>query len=279
MHGYIEKNVIPDELLNFFRELTAIQENYSEKCSFNLKGRANTGSFEEVLQVPLLKQCQPDFDTELFAQVFSDITGMIARHRPGLKGLDAIDLISGPLLVQTFKDAVNVGDKIFKHSFNETLNKCCTEALYAKQPESQNINVGLLKFIFINSVKPFLKAFARSLKNEQVMAAENSSLCPVCGGSPDMGHAAKHDGQRYLHCSLCGHEWLCKRLKCPYCLNEDHDSLSVIFIDDVPGCRIDVCEACGSYLKVIMEERGGTKGLSEMADIETVFLDILANQI
>jgi len=273
LQGYIEKAGIPHELLDFYGELRAIQESYVEKCSLSLKASGTAGSSgAAVSKVSLLQQIQPVFDTGLFIKVFHDITGMIARHRPGLEGLAAIEKIPGPLLSQFFAEAVNRSDN---RSFDETLS----ESIYGKRlSAAPDINPGLLKFIFTNSIKPFLKAFVCSFEAGQVTAAENHPVCPVCGGSPDMGRAAKHDGQRYLHCSLCGHEWLCKRLKCPYCLNEDHNLLSVIIVDDIPGCRIDVCEACGSYLKVILDETGGMPELSEMADIETVFLDVVATR-
>ncbi|MBU7006652.1 formate dehydrogenase accessory protein FdhE [Phosphitispora fastidiosa] len=256
MPGDIDKGGIPHELLNFYRELIGIQKNYFEECSLGLKASGNAGSSGgAALQTPLLQQIQPAFDTALFIRVFRDITGMIARNRPGLEGLEAIDKIPDSFLSQSFAQARN-------SSVNEVVNK----------------DNGLLKFIFTNSIKPFLKAFAQSMEKGEVKAAENHPFCPVCGGSPDMGRAVNPGGQRYLHCSLCGHEWLSKRLKCPYCLNEDHNLLSVIIVDDIPGCRIDVCEACGSYLKVIADETGGVSRLPEMADIETIYLDVVANQ-
>ncbi len=264
---------MPRELLDFYRDLRAIQDKYYEECRQALKSSGNTRrAGAESLPGPLLHRVKPDFDTRRFTDAFKDITAMIARRRPGLKGIGGIEQIPGPLLSQSFAEVVN---SLFNQEFNEKF----TETSYGKRLSGAvDADTGLVEFIFINTVRPFLRAFARSLDGDRFEALENSSFCPVCGCRPDMGRALKHNGQRYLHCSLCGHEWLSKRLLCPYCLNEDHHLLSTITVDDIPGCRIDACEACGSYLKVIVDETAGASGLPEMADIETVFLDIVANQ-
>jgi FdhE protein len=85
------------------------------------------------------------------------------------------------------------------------------------------------------------------------------------------------DGKRHLRCSLCDTEWVYKRLACYNCGNEDHDTLSFLMVEEIPGYQIDVCEVCKSYLKVI-EDRTGFYRDWDMVDVQTVYLDVIARQ-
>ncbi len=89
--------------------------------------------------------------------------------------------------------------------------------------------------------------------------------CPACGGLPDFTFI-KEDGTRWLRCSECDAEWLFQRIECPYCGNQDQVSLGYILADNEGfcGCRVYLCEECGSYIGGI-----DTREVSS-ADLRTV---------
>ena len=74
--------------------------------------------------------------------------------------------------------------------------------------------------------------------------------CPVCGGSPDIAFLDEEAGGRWLVCSRCDARWRFQRLECPYCGNQDPESLSY-FSDDAGVYRLYVCDKCHTYLKAI----------------------------
>ena len=109
--------------------------------------------------------------------------------------------------------------------------------------------VGLMA-VFGASLKPFLQAHCRMLKPLVDQNLWRQRLCPICGGTPDIGYLDRDQGARWLVCSRCDSEWLFQRLECPYCGCQDQGSLS--YLTDEEGIhRLYLCDKCQSYLKVI----------------------------
>ncbi|MFC5696993.1 formate dehydrogenase accessory protein FdhE [Pseudomonas sp. GCM10022186] len=88
--------------------------------------------------------------------------------------------------------------------------------------------------------------------------AENDAkvLCPACGSPPVAGmvrHRGKHNGLRYLACSLCSCEWHYVRLKCSHCQESKH--LAYLSLDrqgmksEQAPIRAETCPNCQGYLK------------------------------
>ncbi|ABS27238.1 formate dehydrogenase accessory protein FdhE [Anaeromyxobacter sp. Fw109-5] len=99
--------------------------------------------------------------------------------------------------------------------------------------------------------------------------------CPTCGSAPTMGtlvSVAEGRG-RQLACGCCRTRWTFKRVACPFCDNEDANRLGVLELEQEPGLRLDVCEACKGYVKTYT----GTRDLElVLSDWPTLHLDVLA---
>lgn len=97
--------------------------------------------------------------------------------------------------------------------------------------------------------------------------------CPICGTTPvaSLIHSGDRQGYRYLHCALCDCEWHVVRAKCSNCGQAGKlDYLSF----DTPEAtvRAECCSACGSYLKVISQERDpAAEAVAD--DLATLLLD------
>lgn len=76
----------------------------------------------------------------------------------------------------------------------------------------------------------------------------NKGFCPVCGSVPHGSSLQNKEGERFLHCSRCGHEWRYPRTACPLCEQQDAAKLSLFFIEDRPEERAEGCELCKRYL-------------------------------
>ncbi len=76
--------------------------------------------------------------------------------------------------------------------------------------------------------------------------------CPACANLPDFAYL-KEDGTRWLRCSSCDTQWLFQRIECPYCGNQDQQSLGYILADNegFGGCRLYLCEKCECYIGAI----------------------------
>ncbi|MDN7141495.1 formate dehydrogenase accessory protein FdhE [Pseudomonas sp. JQ170] len=119
-----------------------------------------------------------------------------------------------------------------------------------------------------------------NLPGTEPKAGDSLCQCPACG-SPAMAgvirHRGKHNGLRYLVCSLCACEWHVVRVKCVYC--EQSKGLEYFNLEDdryaagKAPLRAECCPGCKSYLKQIyLENDAGAEALS--ADLASLALDI-----
>jgi hypothetical protein len=97
-------------------------------------------------------------------------------------------------------------------------------------------------------------------------------LCPICGGKPDFAFLSSETGARWLVCSRCDTEWLFFRLQCPFCGNQDQDSLAY-FTNDNELYRLYVCEQCRKYIKAIDLRRAEGDILFPLERVFTLDMD------
>jgi len=107
-------------------------------------------------------------------------------------------------------------------------------------------------FIITNLLKPFLAALREANAGLVIQPDESRRLCPFCGHYPDMAAiVGVRDGKRFLHCSLCENRWPYRRIACAVCGCEDADKLEFLSREEYPRYRIDLCHACGGYIKTV----------------------------
>ncbi len=135
-----------------------------------------------------------------------------------------------------------------------------------------------LIFVAKALVTPFLRACSRSLTRQLDLDPAFTRRCPICGGAPLMGKLRREDGKRMLECSLCSTQWLFERLRCPFCGNEDQDTLGFFFVEEKSAYRVDKCDICKKYIKTI-DERKRAEDKARVLIVEdaaTIYLDIMA---
>jgi len=120
-----------------------------------------------------------------------------------------------------------------------------------------------------------------TLGETSFVPAETATLCPCCGSRPSASIVrigGDRSGYRFLHCSLCNAQWHMVRVKCANCestrgigyLNLESESNATA----KPAVMAEVCDECGSYLKLCLMERD--PGVDPVADdLATLALDLL----
>ncbi|MDY6892552.1 MAG: formate dehydrogenase accessory protein FdhE [Chloroflexota bacterium] len=143
----------------------------------------------------------------------------------------------------------------------------------------QGVDVELFTSVVSAALKPFLSVYSRLLLPEVDMELWLRRYCPVCGGKPDFAFLDKERGARWLLCSRCDTEWVFQRLMCPYCGNQDQNSLKY-FTDDqeVYLYRIYVCESCHRYIKAIDLRKTESEVLMPLERIMTLDMDRQAQE-
>jgi FdhE protein len=140
-----------------------------------------------------------------------------------------------------------------------------------------DLDTRALLFLTRVALRPSLGLLRNALSDKLNKEAWDYSYCPLCGAQPDMAYFEK-SGKRCLHCELCGEEWAYPRLKCPFCENQDHETLGYFHAEEEEGFRVDFCRKCMRYLKTVDKRVLEEAGPMELEYLATIHLDIQATQ-
>ncbi len=151
--------------------------------------------------------------------------------------------------------------------------------------QKHNLNPDLLSFFGLNLGQTFLELYAQKLKDKFDQENWLKGSCPVCGSFPAMEKLRREDGKRILWCGFCGTQWHYKRIMCPFCGNEDHNSLRYFFAEGDSSStenpfRVDVCDKCKRYIKTIDERKMPEDRIPDFSleNVNTLYLDIVAQK-
>lgn len=137
-----------------------------------------------------------------------------------------------------------------------------------------SVRAPLLTFVLEIPLKTALSLAAESVDPATVVDWKESH-CPVCGSRPGMEELTGEEGKRFLCCSACYFRWPFQRLKCPYCGNQDPDTLSYFIAGEGPT-RVSVCGKCSRYIKTRDSRKGNADVPLEAEDLSSLHLDLLA---
>ena len=168
---------------------------------------------------------------------------------------------------------INFSDLIYD-SFNSSLDE---EAVSEAAEEEGETSFDLVELFIEESLRPALERVV-DLYGDVVRNSDwSEGYCPVCGREPKIGEIRDDEGGRYLFCNQCGFEWHYRRIKCPFCGNEEQQTLAYFTVEEDDRYRVDVCNECKRYIKIV--DFRDTKGKVDLdvEDIATLHLDILAN--
>ncbi|CAD5107653.1 formate dehydrogenase accessory protein FdhE [Zestomonas carbonaria] len=114
-----------------------------------------------------------------------------------------------------------------------------------------------------------------------LVESESQTLCPACGSPPVAGvihHRGKHNGLRYLACSLCSCQWHYVRVKCSYCQESKQLAYLSLERDDRAAeqapLRAEACPNCQGYLKQFYREHA-PEAEAQADDLASLALDLL----
>lgn len=196
------------------------------------------------------------FDEEIATDVCQKVIHTLSRHGNGGKNLLKIS------------DALTKGEIRIRDSLEAIIKE--KAEWFEEQEQRFEVDPRLLFYIFSIPIQPCLEEIARKL---DASFSEHwwQSLCPVCGGIPQVAWLRKQ--KRYLTCSFCGAQYLADMFLCVNCGNTDPHKLGYLKPKDQPWFRIDFCEKCKHYIKVIDGDRLEIKIPRGLEDILTQSLD------
>lgn len=166
-------------------------------------------------------------------------------------------------------------EKMIKSSFSHVEDEAVTESI--KKFEGAEENLDLIDLFVEESLRPELEFIAEKYGTIASQYGWMEGYCPVCGKDPKIGEIRRaEDGKRYLFCHQCGFKWNFRRVKCPFCGNEEQHSLAYFAVEGEERYHVDVCNKCRRYIKTVERPKAEEEINLDVEDIATLHLDLLA---
>ncbi len=138
------------------------------------------------------------------------------------------------------------------------------------------LDKNVLDFFLYHSVWPSLARQVQYLKaQDRINPKWTHPFCPVCGSSPNLAYFSE-TGKRHLACGFCRYEWPVQRILCPYCENDDPESITYSFSEEEKAYRIYTCAQCRHYIKTVDTRQLSRKFYAPLESLVTLHLDLQA---
>jgi FdhE protein len=130
------------------------------------------------------------------------------------------------------------------------------------------------------AVSPYAHALQRQLFDPAADASAAAldrwehGYCPACGSWPAIAEVVA--GHRILRCSFCAAGWELSSYACIYCSEGGEPFITAAPDEERKDRRVEVCSACGGYLKTVDVAELSPFPLLAIADLETMDLDVAA---
>ncbi|OPY09560.1 MAG: formate dehydrogenase accessory protein FdhE [Syntrophus sp. PtaB.Bin001] len=248
------------ELLDILAELLILRENYhktSDKTVFQVDEHLIPQKMAGGL--PLIDFISGKFDFTLPRNYFLQLLEIAGKRSPEKTQEMVAQLQSGVLDFE----------KMVRHTFDPF-----SEEEYLEEKDDDFLD--LVELFLEESLRPELEKIAGQYGEKISKLGWSEGYCPICGKEPKIGEIKADDGRRYLFCNQCGFEWHYRRVKCPFCGNEEQHALAYFTIEGDERYRVDVCNVCKRYIKMVDLRNSERETNLDVEDIATLHLDMLA---
>jgi FdhE protein len=236
MDQIIEQKPYIKPILEAFRPIILANNRLLAK----MKPNSKTFAVDEVKYlggIPLIRQCQLFLPDDPWRDMALAVSGAIREGFPHLAG----DMEQ--LAEQTRRGLVDPYD-YFRSPADPDQKQLET---WAEKIPMQPAALG----VFISGMtRIILTKRARDVAEDLAPLPWKKGYCPVCGSFPMLA-VTRENGQKWLQCSRCSHEWLFPRLMCPYCEHENPKETNVVYVENEKEDKVFTCDKCRKYLITI----------------------------
>jgi FdhE protein len=136
----------------------------------------------------------------------------------------------------------------------------------------------LVELFLEESLRPAMEKVVEKYGKIVTDTGWSEGYCPICSREPKIGEIKDEEGVRVLFCNQCGFEWQFRRIVCPFCGNDEQQTLAYFTVEGDERYRVDVCNVCKRYIKMVDFRETKQDADLDIEDIATLHLDMLANE-
>jgi FdhE protein len=134
--------------------------------------------------------------------------------------------------------------------------------------------LALAPFVYLLQTHILARAAGMSAAVAAAITAWDRGFCLACGSWPALAEAGA--GGHQLRCSFCAARWSLGSYRCVYCANRSRTFVTAAPDLQVPGRRLQLCGACGGYVKVLEVGAPAQFPLIAIEDLASMDLDLVA---
>ncbi|MGE5423414.1 MAG: formate dehydrogenase accessory protein FdhE [Ignavibacteriales bacterium] len=263
-HNHVE---LPEGYVDFYKKI----ETWQNEMFFRLKkaqniDKQNINLLLKERNKPFLEFNDMSIDPELYKGAFIEFTRMVGQEREA-----TADKLSQIVTAVEGMDFIALAD----HVVNDD------KKFFTDLASQKSIAYDLLVFSLDHALRPFLRHYAMpyqdALRDDEDFSW-GFGVCPICGAQANYSRVSLEDGRRFLFCEHCFTEWEYKYLGCIFCGNSEPNTIRFFVVEGDEANQVFVCEKCKGYLKTFDERKGMAKTDLFIAGIETVYLDLIAEE-
>lgn len=266
IENYKTANPHYNEILDILGEILIVREEYRnnmEVSIFSVDEKIIAQKMEGGL--PLIDFAGGNFDLARPREYFNTLIAIAERKMPA----------DSKNISEIIKSGQFNWEKMIKASFSHVDDKNFAESM--KNFEGMEEDLDLIDLFVEESLRPELEFIAEKYGKVVSQCGWTEGYCPICGKEPKIGEIRRQeDGKRYLFCHQCGYKWNFRRIKCPFCGNEEQHSLAYFAVEGEERYHVDVCNKCRRYIKTVELSKATEEINLDVEDIATLHLDMLA---
>ena len=256
------------DLLDILADILILREEYRRKMKdsiFHVEENLITQKMEGGL--PLIDFTGKEYDLSRPKQYFNSLISIVEKRMPE----EAQNIIS------IIKNKQYDWEKMIRASFDRSdeEGEAANEELASGSEARENLD--LIDLFTEESLRPELEIIAEKYDEIIAKSGWSEGYCPICGKEPKIGEIREEEqGKRYLFCHQCGFKWYFHRIKCPFCGNDEQHTLAYFAVEGEEHHRVDVCNKCRRYIKIIELTKSSEEPNLDVEDIATLHLDMIA---
>jgi len=256
------------DLLDILADILILREEYRQNMKdsiFHVEENLITQKMEGGL--PLIDFTGKEYDLSRPKQYFNSLISIVEKRMPE----EAQNIIS------IIKNKQYDWEKMIRASFDRSdeEGEAANEELASGSEARENLD--LIDLFTEESLRPELENIAEKYDEIIAKSGWSEGYCPICGKEPKIGEIREEEeGKRYLFCHQCGFKWYFHRIKCPFCGNDEQHSLAYFAVEGEEHHRVDVCNKCRRYIKIIELSKSSEEPNLDVEDIATLHLDMIA---
>ncbi|SHN50114.1 formate dehydrogenase accessory protein FdhE [Desulfovibrio litoralis] len=275
----VQKSYLPAQLLSIIKTVLELDANSQDQVKISLKKDAKEKLSDKIKcsqGVALLPKEYFPLDQKHAEKMAKEILVAISKID---KELDQ-GLLSA---IKELEEKVNKKELSWNTAFEAILKD--DQKFFKTWAEKLPQAPALVRFIAMSAIMPSLfkiKALLVEIlkeNTEQTGIVWTHGHCPLCGSLPFLSRLVKKEGFLYDSCSFCQHEYRVKRLQCPFCLNDNTESLKQYSVDEEPKYQIHACKECNNYIKQADYRERFDDFIASLDDLDSLALDILAKRM